>query len=55
MADQTGRGNMMASATALKAAKKELRSLMKQKLSAVSEESIDAQSNLDPACSKSGN
>jgi hypothetical protein len=37
---------VMASATALKAAKKELRSLMKQKLSIISKESIDRQSNM---------
>ena len=36
----------MASSTALKAAKKELRSLMKQKLSAIPKESIDKQSNV---------
>jgi hypothetical protein len=41
-----GRAETMASSAALKLAKKELRSLMKQKLSTVTPESVNAQSKL---------
>jgi len=45
MGDKNRQEDTMASAAALKAAKKELRSLMKQKLSAISKENIDTQSS----------
>jgi hypothetical protein len=38
---------IMVSSTVLKAAKKELRTLMKQKLSNISSDSVDAQSKLN--------
>jgi hypothetical protein len=43
---EDSQGDTMASSAALKAAKKELRSLMKQRLSAVSKQTVDTQSKL---------
>jgi 5-formyltetrahydrofolate cyclo-ligase len=52
MGDKNSQEDTMASTAALKAAKKELRSLMKHKLSAISRESIDRQSSFVPASLK---
>ena len=47
------RSVILASAMALKAAKKELRTLMKQKLLNLTSESINAQSKVEPTSSNS--